>query len=300
MTFEQLIYFTEVYRQKSINAASIFLNISQQSLSTSIKALENEFNTVFFERSHKGVQPTTEGERFYGVAQNIIEQIQTYKSSLATMENIFTCRIGYFSALSADASLLYSYLTEVFPDIFFDFSPFYYESFLNDGIKPDIIFSTLFESDLDSQMKLPDNYVVSRLFNEKIAIKFWIAKNHPLLAQYKTLNSTRLNAAKFVASRRLYLEKFDSKSILNSLTPKEKIYYVQSDAFLTDFLEKGFLASEICFHDKPMIYPFLQENDNLTLIPVSKFQPFYFVIAYNPLYQKIYTEVRNFLQMKYN
>lgn len=299
MTFEQLIYFSEVYRHKSINAASIFLNISQQSLSTSIKALENEFNTIFFERSYKGVYPTTEGERFFEVAQNIIEQIQNYKSSLSTIENIFTCRIGYFSALSADASLLYSHLTELFPEVFFDFSPFYYESFLNDGMKPDIIFSTLFESDLGSQMKLPDNYIISRLFNEKISIQFWISKKHPSLAQYKTLNSTRLSTAKFVASRRLYLEKFDSKSILNSLTPKEKIYYVQSDSFLTDFLEKGFLASEICFHDKPMIYPFLQENDQLALIPALKSPSLYFVIAYNPLYKKIYTEVKNFLQEKY-
>lgn len=58
MTFEQLHYFTEVYRQKSLGQAAANLYISRQSLSTSIRKIEQELGVTLFVRSAGGVTPT--------------------------------------------------------------------------------------------------------------------------------------------------------------------------------------------------------------------------------------------------
>lgn len=48
MTFEQLHYFTESYRQKSLGKAAANLYVSRQSLSTSIRKIEQEFRRHAF------------------------------------------------------------------------------------------------------------------------------------------------------------------------------------------------------------------------------------------------------------
>lgn len=82
MTLEQLHYFFEVYQYRSINSASARLNISQQSLSSAIRNLENEFSTKFFERNYRGVHPTPAGDRFFQTVQNILKEIHDFNMYL--------------------------------------------------------------------------------------------------------------------------------------------------------------------------------------------------------------------------
>lgn len=72
MTFEQLYYFTEVYRLNSITLAANHLYISRQTLSSIIKKLEQEFEITLFIRSKIGVKPTEAGNALYQSAQNIL------------------------------------------------------------------------------------------------------------------------------------------------------------------------------------------------------------------------------------
>ena len=59
-----------------MNEASRSLFISQPSLSTSIKELENEIGLELFKRTNRGVTVTPEGEEFLGYARQVVEQYQ--------------------------------------------------------------------------------------------------------------------------------------------------------------------------------------------------------------------------------
>ena len=62
MTFEQLYYFAQTYRLKSITKAADNLYVSRQSVSKAIHKLENEFRLPLFVRHTDGVKPTLAGD----------------------------------------------------------------------------------------------------------------------------------------------------------------------------------------------------------------------------------------------
>lgn len=76
MTLAQLRYAICVADTHSMNEASRSLFISQPSLSTSIKELENEIGLELFKRTNRGVTVTPEGEEFLGYARQVVEQYQ--------------------------------------------------------------------------------------------------------------------------------------------------------------------------------------------------------------------------------
>lgn len=51
---DQLYYFSEVYRNRSISRAADFLHISRQALSHSVKGLEQELGVELFVREKDG------------------------------------------------------------------------------------------------------------------------------------------------------------------------------------------------------------------------------------------------------
>lgn len=75
MTLQQLKYVIEVADKGSMNEAAKSLFISQPSLSSAIKELENEIHLNVFIRSNKGIIVSKEGQEFLGYARQVIEQI---------------------------------------------------------------------------------------------------------------------------------------------------------------------------------------------------------------------------------
>ena len=63
MRIEYLEYLLEVARSKSISAAAKRLYLSQTSLSAIVNSLEKELNIKIFQRTHKGIVLTAEGEQ---------------------------------------------------------------------------------------------------------------------------------------------------------------------------------------------------------------------------------------------
>ncbi|MGD9863152.1 MAG: LysR family transcriptional regulator, partial [Pseudodonghicola sp.] len=61
MNSRQLQYFLAVLRTKGFSAASRKLNIAQPALSGHVAALEAELEVKLFERTNKGVVPTSAG-----------------------------------------------------------------------------------------------------------------------------------------------------------------------------------------------------------------------------------------------
>ena len=74
MTLTQLKYVITVAEAKSMNEAAKQLFISQPSLSSAMKELEEEIGIEVFRRSNKGVFTTPEGEEFVGYARQVVEQ----------------------------------------------------------------------------------------------------------------------------------------------------------------------------------------------------------------------------------
>lgn len=71
---DQLYYFSEVYRQRSISRAADFLHISRQALSHSIKTLENDLGVELFVREKDGVTPTNAAESLFKSSQVILDE----------------------------------------------------------------------------------------------------------------------------------------------------------------------------------------------------------------------------------
>lgn len=79
MRLEQLTYFVELARSRSLHKAADHLFIAHQSLHASIKNLEKEMGTALFIPSKSGMTLTANGEKFLAVAQDILSQIHELK-----------------------------------------------------------------------------------------------------------------------------------------------------------------------------------------------------------------------------
>lgn len=76
MTLTQLRYAITVANSNSLNEAARELFISQPSLSTAIRELEEETGTQLFRRTNRGITVTPEGEEFIGYARQVVEQYE--------------------------------------------------------------------------------------------------------------------------------------------------------------------------------------------------------------------------------
>ena len=74
MRTEYLEYLLEVARTHSISAAAKKLFIGQTTLSAIINSVENELNVKIFQRTHRGVKLTENGERVIAIAEDMVEK----------------------------------------------------------------------------------------------------------------------------------------------------------------------------------------------------------------------------------
>lgn len=88
MTLIQLKYAITVAGANSLNEAARKLFISQPSLSTAIRTLENEIGIQIFRRSQSGILLTSEGEEFIGYARQVVEQYQLLDAKYIEKTNV--------------------------------------------------------------------------------------------------------------------------------------------------------------------------------------------------------------------
>ncbi|MFP4664243.1 MAG: LysR substrate-binding domain-containing protein [Bacteroidales bacterium] len=74
MTFVQLSYILAIEQYGSFQKASEASFVTQPTLSMQVKKLEEEFETILFDRSIHPVQPTTEGRVILNIARDIIRR----------------------------------------------------------------------------------------------------------------------------------------------------------------------------------------------------------------------------------
>jgi DNA-binding transcriptional LysR family regulator len=76
MTLQQLRYILTIVRSGSISEAAKQLYISQPSLSSAVREIEQEFGIEIFYRSAKGIALTNEGAEFLSYARQVVEQAE--------------------------------------------------------------------------------------------------------------------------------------------------------------------------------------------------------------------------------
>ena len=86
MRLEQLSYFVEIVRRRSINKAAETLFISQSTLSDALKKLEEEIGVKLLLRHNTGVSMTLAGEALYRAAQDVLTRMQQFKEEIAEFQ----------------------------------------------------------------------------------------------------------------------------------------------------------------------------------------------------------------------
>lgn len=94
MTFLQLNYISEIYNCGSINKAAQNLFVSQSSLSSSIRELEEEIGIQIFIRSNRGITLTEEGQEFLARIRPILEQQRKVERFYADRNSEETARLS--------------------------------------------------------------------------------------------------------------------------------------------------------------------------------------------------------------
>lgn len=104
MTLTQLRYAITVANADSMNEAAKQLFISQPSLSTAIKELEEELGIKLFLRTSKGIVITAEGKEFLGYARQVVEQYELMEKNIFPRKklrknSVFPCSIIHLRSM---------------------------------------------------------------------------------------------------------------------------------------------------------------------------------------------------------
>ncbi len=114
MTLQQLRYLLAIARCGSISSAAHELYVSQSSLSTTVKDIENECGITVFERSPRGITVTREGSELLGYARQILEQADLFEARYSKISKPIAQRLSI-------ASQHYTFPVEAFLDFIEDY-----------------------------------------------------------------------------------------------------------------------------------------------------------------------------------
>jgi len=263
VTFEQLQYFVEVYRQKSITKAANNLYVSRPVVSNMIKKLESEFNVTLFYRSATKIEPTPAGDDFYQYAMPLLTAEATLRQNMqkhsSTPQKEKNIHIGISDIIAAIyGNEISEKLSTVFPQYnFISFSV----DFLTDTLmysNCDIILANFSNTISDSDLLLNDNYVISHFMEHSFYA--WISPDSPL-NQYSILTEKHLKEYPNLVLKNAFnisrlLQEGTSKSVINIKITKSFI----------DCLENGWCyAFDAQLRHGNFIYADILKGRNLIL-----------------------------------
>ncbi|MFT5082811.1 MAG: LysR family hydrogen peroxide-inducible transcriptional activator [Lentisphaeria bacterium] len=90
MTLTELRYIVTLAQEQNFGRAAERCNVSQPTLSIAVKKLEEELNTILFERSKTRVSPTPIGKKVVEQAKHVLEQASAIKDIAAMGKNHLT------------------------------------------------------------------------------------------------------------------------------------------------------------------------------------------------------------------
>ena len=116
MDIRQLLYFSTIYEEASMTAASEVLHVSQPTLSNQLKILEDELGFTLFERKNRKLIPTEEGVLLYEHAKVLQNNYDSLLQTFSELKsgNYDVLHIGCICSLAilAFPSLMTSFLEQ--------------------------------------------------------------------------------------------------------------------------------------------------------------------------------------------
>ncbi|MGM0218130.1 LysR family transcriptional regulator [Enterococcus sp. AZ126] len=238
MRIKQLDYIVKVVELGSVNEAAKQLFITQPSLSTAIKELEQEMNIQIFQRTQKGMILTTEGTEFLSYARQILEQVdlleEKYKGT-ETRRRLFSVSAQHYAfAVHAFVQLIKSYEKNEYE--------FTFRETQTNNIIEDV---STFQSELGILYLNPFNEkVIRKLLKEKQLIfhplfmahpHVFVSKKNPLVGK-KSVTLTDLEEFPYLSFEQGQFNSFHfSEEILSTRYHKKSIR-VSDRATLFNFL----------------------------------------------------------------
>lgn len=178
MNIDQLSYFTIVADEGSLHKAADRLFLTHQSLSRSLRALEEELGTQLLNRSKRGVSLTSDGKKIYYMAKRILNDIRTTKETLSIYTSLQSdLTVSSVIGMNPLFLTLIQKFKEKFPTISLKVN--------NSGSthaleqlkehKTDIVYCLL---EKDQVEQLPSNFKVLEIFQDSLNVL--LPMSHPL------------------------------------------------------------------------------------------------------------------------
>lgn len=181
--FDQLYYFSEVYRCRSISHAAEILHISRQALSQSIRNLETQLGVDLFIRKRDGVVPTMAADLLFESAKVILNEERIIKNNMLSLswnnEVLDKLLISAPQAyVTCHGDSLVSQLSEKFPEKSFVLKTIR-QSEDADISKYDINIMSKLSVQNRVSMKVPSRYYCRKLLT--LPVYVWVNRAHPLV-----------------------------------------------------------------------------------------------------------------------
>ena len=112
MDTQQLRMFVTLADQLHFNKAAELCHTSASTLSRNIKQIEEELNTVLFERDNRSVRMTPQGARMLMFARETLQHWDTLQESLQASANKLQGSISLYCSVTASYSFLYEILAD--------------------------------------------------------------------------------------------------------------------------------------------------------------------------------------------
>ncbi|AKG72785.1 LysR family transcriptional regulator [Salinicoccus halodurans] len=125
MQINQLLHFVTVIEKESFTTAAYALHISQPSLSTSIKRLEDEIGFKLIDRSQRNIRLTKEGELLYKESTKLVMHFNQVKDTALNLKESGPAHLSIGLIESAKywtAQVVKSYKASQ-PDVFIELEP---------------------------------------------------------------------------------------------------------------------------------------------------------------------------------
>lgn len=194
----RLKYFLAVAEQGNINRAAEYLHISQSALTRSIQALEENLGTILFQRTQRGVQLTTTGERLLHHARRISNTVRVAEQDMELLVRggESEIRLGVSSTLQTENILdaVFQVLTDR-PSLSVSIIDSFYDSLIQRLRlqELDIVLTML------PQRSDHDDFEVEILRQENRHRSVYARSGHPLLKMHQ-LDREALRSANWVIS----------------------------------------------------------------------------------------------------
>ena len=183
MTIQQIRYAVTIAECNSMNKAAEKLFMSQPSLSSAIKELEDELNMEIFLRNSRGVTVTDEGNEFLAYARQLMEQYNSMQERFVEKEagkKKFSVSMQHYSfAVKAFVEVVKQFDTGEYEFAVYETKTFeVIENVKNYISELGVLFKSQFNERILNKYFQDNNLEFIRLFDCHIYVYLW--NRHPL------------------------------------------------------------------------------------------------------------------------